>query len=41
MQRQRPWAENLAAGLDPKAIAAATATLRALRRRLEEETPSA
>jgi DNA-binding MarR family transcriptional regulator len=43
MQRQRPWAENLAAGLDPKAIAAATATLRALRGRLEQETkaPSA
>ena len=41
MQRQRPWAENLAAGLDPSAIAGATATLRALRRRLEEEAPSA
>ena len=37
MQRQRPWAENLAAGLDTPALAAAVATLRAIRRRLEEE----
>jgi DNA-binding MarR family transcriptional regulator len=41
MHRQRPWAENLASKLDPKSIAAATATLRALRRRLEEEAPAA
>jgi DNA-binding MarR family transcriptional regulator len=41
MQRQRPWAENLAAGLDPRAIAGATATLRAIRRRLEEQAPAA
>lgn len=37
MQRQRPWAENLAAKLDPKDIAGATATLRALRRRLDKQ----
>jgi len=36
MKRQAPWARGLAEGLSGKRIEAATATLRALRRRLEE-----
>jgi DNA-binding MarR family transcriptional regulator len=36
MKRQGPWARGLAEGLSGKRIEAATATLRAIRRRLEE-----
>jgi DNA-binding MarR family transcriptional regulator len=38
MARQRPWAENLAAGLTPEAIQGAAVVLRGLRRHLDGET---
>lgn len=41
MKRQAPWARGLAEGLSGKRIEAATATLRALRRRLEESAKGA
>ncbi len=37
MKRQRPWASGLADGLSAKEIDGATATLRAIRQRLESE----
>ncbi len=40
MARQEGWAENLAAGLGPDAIPAASATLRALRQRLGVDAAS-
>ena len=38
MKRQGAWASDLGAGLDPRKIAAAAATLRSVRRRLENGT---
>jgi DNA-binding MarR family transcriptional regulator len=38
MKRQGAWATDLGAGLDPRKIAAAAATLRSVRRRLEHGT---
>ncbi len=37
MKRQRPWASNLANGLSTKQIETATATLRAIRQRLDDQ----
>jgi DNA-binding MarR family transcriptional regulator len=37
MKRQGPWASGLAAGLSPAQIEAATATLRRIRQRLENQ----
>ena len=38
MKRQGAWASDLGAGLDPRKVAAATATLRSVRQRLENGT---
>jgi DNA-binding MarR family transcriptional regulator len=38
MKRQSAWATDLGAGLDPRKIVAAAATLRSVRRRLENGT---
>jgi DNA-binding MarR family transcriptional regulator len=38
MERQRPWATNLADGLGRKEIEAATSLLRTIRKRLEDRT---
>ena len=37
MKRQRPWASSLAKGLSTKQIETATATLRAIRQRLDDQ----
>jgi DNA-binding MarR family transcriptional regulator len=37
MKRQRPWASSLANGLSTKQIETATATLRAIRQRLDDQ----
>jgi len=38
MKRQGAWASDLGAGLDPRKVAAAVATLRSVRQRLENGT---